>query len=590
MLFPLATLLMAAPAAPAPCLPQDELLTVWIAEGTQLLSHSKDRALARALAMIDDRILELPGEIPDAQFPPQVVPFLVGLLTDSKTFRIFTDESGGPVPLRAQLDWNLHTPEDAHELTSNLVALLTGFGAPIPEPDEAGWTPLPLPLPLPLGFGPRGSSLSLSLGAPFADGGDLSTPDLPEGVTPHLIMRMDVGAMVDMGLEALPLAAPEAVEMAETIVSILGLDELSIHIASGADEHRGYSVARLPGFGASMQRSGLMTETGLSIASLRVVPVDAHSANISRVNFQGILDMLLSMVDEPLFVYGMEDPIEFLAEMTGFHIERDLIAHLGHTIGMYTSDTTGGGGIASTVLFMEISNSAGIHSLLDQFVGLANGLAMAEAKGYVQVRPWTRNETQYWSLTFPGLPMPVEPTVALTDNMLFICATPGAAVAAVDQASGNGPSLLDNEGFRAQLPANPEGSYNVVFLDTPRFLGAGYGLISLGTSALANGTRSPSDSSRDAGIVMPLYHELAAGALPMVTIDTIENGDLVSRAHSDASTLVNMTGIAGYFISNPAMFLPSVIGGLAVFLDADQELSSISFPPDLTDEGDGEGH
>ena len=88
MLSPLATLLMAAPAAPAPSLPQDELLTVWIAEGTQLLSHSKDRALARALAMIDDRILELPGEFPEAQFPPQVVPFLVGLLTDSKTFRM----------------------------------------------------------------------------------------------------------------------------------------------------------------------------------------------------------------------------------------------------------------------------------------------------------------------------------------------------------------------------------------------------------------------------------------------------------------------------------------------------------------------
>ncbi|MFT7678387.1 MAG: hypothetical protein ACI8QC_002377 [Planctomycetota bacterium] len=559
MLSPLATLLMAAPAAPVLPLPQDELLTVWIAEGTQLLSHSKDRALARALAMIDDRILELPGEFPEAQFPPQMVPFLVGLLTDSKTFRISTDESGGPVPVRAQFDWNQHTPEEAQQLASGLMAFLTGMGAPIPEADEAGWTLLPLPLPMPLGFGPRGSSMSMSLGAPFPDGGDLSTPDLPEGVTPHLLMRVDVGAMVDMGLEALPMFDPKAAEVAETVVSMLGLDELSISAACGADEHRGYSVARLPGFGAAMQSRGLMSEKGLSAASLRMVPVDAHFANIGQVNLQGILDLLLAIVDEPLTANGVEDPIEMLAEMTGVHLENDLIAHLGQTIGMYTSDTTGGGGIASTVLFMEVTNSAGLRGLIEQLIGLANGIAMAEAEGYVQVRPWGHNGTQYWSLTFPGIPVPVEPTVVLTDNMLFVCATPGAAVAAVTQAAGNGPSLLDNEGFRAQLPANPEGSYNVVFLDTPRFLSAGYGLVSMGTSALVNGTRSRTDDSRDAGIVMPLYHELAAGALPIVGVDTIEDGDLVSRSHTDASLLVNITGISGYYLSNPAMFLPAAL-------------------------------
>jgi hypothetical protein len=95
----------------------------------------------------------------------------------------------------------------------------------------------------------------------------------------------------------------------------------------------------------------------------------------------------------------------------------------------------------------------------------------------------------------------------------------------------------------------------VEFLDTPRFLADGYGLVSLGMAALANATRSPTDLQRDAGLVMPSYSELAAEAKAYVHIARLVGDDLIVTGQSDRSALVNACGSVG--------MIGSSMGGVA---------------------------
>ena len=45
-------------------------------------------------------------------------------------------------------------------------------------------------------------------------------------------------------------------------------------------------------------------------------------------------------------------------------------------------------------------------------------LGAAEAQGYVRLKSWEQGGTHFATLTFPGLPVPFEPTAAITARWL----------------------------------------------------------------------------------------------------------------------------------------------------------------------------
>jgi hypothetical protein len=269
-----------------------------------------------------------------------------------------------------------------------------------------------------------------------------------------------------------------------------------------------------------------------------------------------------------------------VAALTGFHLEEDLIDHLGDAVGLYTSDATGGGGLLSLVAFMELSNPEGMLSTIESLEDIINGMGASAAQGYVRTRNWQHGGNEFLSLTFPGLPVPAEPTLSVSGNHLFIGMTPGATVGAVESAQQAG-GLNDNPRFAGNLPHAIADSQSISFVDSPRMLRHGYGITSLFCSALVNGTRSRFDNSRDAGMIMPTFPELARGAKASVTSTYMDGDDYVTEQWADSSMLVNMTSMAGWLTSSPAaLLIPLALVGVTAAESEEMAMSHIEFDVD----------
>jgi hypothetical protein len=557
----LATTLLASIPAALPPTQDEELFSFWIADLETFFADPKDAGLLRALQLVDDRVLELPDEIPGFQIPVPPEVFRLGLhaITGEKSLRVLSsNDTDLMFPVYGQLELMGGDEQKAREIAGIVVGMAQEAGAPLGAPGSDGLTPIE-GAPVPIMFGARGGDVILSAGKVIDTPIDLSDTGLPPGVKPSMTAHMNVGAILEMASMFAPSADPEA-SFVFDMLGEMGLDDFEMDMATGSDAERSYTSVRMPRYAGHMRANGVLPARGLTHADVALVPADAVWASVATANFQGTLDMMLTMMEEPLAQMGMGDPIEMIAGMTGFHIEADLVDHLGDVVGVYTSDTTGGGGLLSMVAFIELKSPDGLLDTAERLQDMLNGLADAEAEGYIEARSWDMGGTTYMTLTFPGLPVPAEPTLAFTDSHMIMALTASSCVAAVGQAKGEGMSLLDHPRFRENLPGPIDGAYSVAFFDSPRMMKDGYGVMNLACSALANGTRSRHDATRDAGIVMPSYHELMRGAKASVSISRVVGDDYISQSQGDRSVLVNATSMVGFIANTPILLaIPAAI-------------------------------
>jgi len=557
----LVTTLLASIPATLPPRQDEELFSFWIADLETIFADPKDAGLLRALQLVDDRILELPGELPGFQIPVPPELFRLGLhaITGEKSLRVLsTTDTDLMFPVYGQLELMEGDEQKAREIADIVVGLAQEAGAPLGAPRSDGLVLLE-GAPVPIVMGAHGGNVILSAGKVIDTPIDLSDTGLPAGVSPSMAVHVDLGAMIEMFGMMAGNADPDAALMFD-MMSQIGLDDFELDMATGSDAERSYTSIRMPRYGGQMRANGLLPTRGLTHADMALVPADAVWASVGTTNFQGTLDYILAMMEEPLAQMGMGDPVEMIAGMTGFHIEADLVDHLGDAVGLYTSDTTGGGGLLSMVAFVELKNADGMIDTTERLQDMLNGLADAEAEGYVEARSWDMGGTTYVTLTFPGLPVPAEPTLAFTDTHMFAALTASSCVAAVGQAKGEGMSLLDHPRFKENLPGSIEGAYSVAFFDSPRMMKDGYGVMNLVCSALANGTRSRHDATREAGLVMPSYHDLMRGAKASVSVSRVVGDDFISQAQGDRSVLVNATSMVGFVANTPVLLaIPAAV-------------------------------
>src|SRR5204863_8347579 len=131
-----------------------------------------------------------------------------------------------------------------------------------------------------------------------------------------------------------------------------------------------------------------------------------------------------------------EPPPDVMAEIekqTGINPQRDIFDHLGETSGVYTSDTTGGGGLMSAVVFVEIKNTDAFEKSLDRLTGTVNRIGQRQAKGYVRFDHRKINDHPVTVLCFPGLPIPLEISMGLSDGFLYAAVSPQALLTAMKQ-------------------------------------------------------------------------------------------------------------------------------------------------------------
>jgi hypothetical protein len=303
-----------------------------------------------------------------------------------------------------------------------------------------------------------------------------------------------------------------------------------------------------------------MTSKTLTKDDFWAIPSDACDVYIARVGDDGFgyaLDSL-SEAGPPA-----QEALDQFEKTTGVNLKSDLLDALGGTAAIYLSDTTGGGGLSSAVGMITFRDRAKFASAMTKLAATANSMAdqLPIGPGYIRLASWKDGETDLLTLRFPGLPVPLEITFAMTEKWLLVSPTPQGAIAAARQASGKGDGgLMANSQFKKNLPSGKEFA-SVSFSDTARHMREGYGALSHIGSAIANAMRSPTDPTREPGLVVPGYNQLAKGVIPRVGFSYWRGEDLVNETHTDRSMLVGAAGALGVIEKIvPIVAVPAAFG------------------------------
>lgn len=524
----------------------------------QWIVDPKDKNLAAALGMIPTRVRELPHEFP--QMPAEAAGILnLVLSTIAKPASlVVTYDSDNPegIAFGYGLIVGFDMPENeatkTHAQINGMIAA-AGPDAPV-QPSERflGMTELTTPIG-PVSFGPRkgarGWRYEVLVGhVADPDAGHNTLPAAPAGLTTTLRGRFDFAGLTPVMSMAEMFAGgadPGAAFMFDGMkaAGLWGDDAIKINFVAGHTADRG--VLTIVSEGAKRYAEAWHTSTEpLTAADLAAVPADAVWAGVGKGDFvwlQELMDNIIEM--QPEAAAGFEQ----FATMTGVNLRDDVLGTLGGTMGFYMSDATGGGSLASAVLLMTFKDRPRFMEAHTKLVEFAHAMAdqIPIGAGYIRVTNWKDGGVDLFSLRFPGLPVPLEPTWAATDRWLIVGATPQAALAAARQATGKGDKgLASNPSFAALQPKDRP-VISASFMDTARMLRRGYPVLSMLGSGLANGVRSPAAPDRDPGMIVPTFHELARGAKATVQFTYWRGDDLVSESIGDRSMLVNVGGALG---------------------------------------------
>lgn len=556
-----------APAAPAstPQEPQVESPGVFTplmhfdCQGVDAwLVDAKDLRLLHALQMIDDRLLELPTEIPDFQAPPGVVPLVVRLLSGPSSFTIGANSKpipGMPMPFAAELRLAHSSDDEARALASDLAQFIEQMGVPMTAPEDGGaWV---LPAPIPSWLGDSDGSVVVRIG--LEDGVD--APDLsgllPAGARVSSSGMLDYGEMLSIVGPFLAGADPDFAYMLDAF-EMFGLQDMAFEWASGTDDERSYTVLNMPDWAMIATENGLLSKEDLSPRMVAAIPGDATWATAFAFDLGSALDMYREMVKGISGDPDLDLDAEVEREL-GLNIERDIVAPFGGNGAIYASDTTGGGGLFSTVAILELKDHEAFRASWKKLEDLTNNVGREEAMGYVRFSHLDEGGLDIAVLSFPGLPIPLELCMAEIQDFAVFAITPQALLGAVQHiTSGSDNGLIHNPAFQDQLPRDPvtgaveiSGVLSITWVNTPRLMQDGYSGMGLLCSALANMVRSPGDATREPGILLPPFHQLRDGAKPIVTIGRRVGDDFRSETRGDRSQLVNGAGIFGYLANSP---------------------------------------
>ncbi len=142
--------------------------------------------------------------------------------------------------------------------------------------------------------------------------------------------------------------------------------------------------------------------------------------------------------------------------------------------------------------------------------------------------------------------MPFEPCIAGENGVVFLAASRGALVEAMEQTERK-TSVLDHPRIEA---LRENGLRNVVafgFNDAPKGLERGYGAVGMlqaTFASLAHGAGRP-DRLFDLMKLLPSYATLARGARPSVTLSYLQGDDLLQATMHDSSWTARGVAMAG---------------------------------------------
>ncbi len=536
-----------------------------------MLKDTRDAGLVRALGMLPDRLRDLQAEVPD--FPHEATRFIdlaARTLSTSGRFSIFyNDANPGLGMFGYGMILNFDSPDRAGALRLDRgYRSLMELAGPLPfQPAQQtrfeGVTEFATPIGS-FGFGPRAAGDSWAFTA-FA--GAVDDLDAPFTIMPAVLegRHIRVRGVVDLraiepGLNVAKAFAGGDPAFTETVkqleeYGLLGPDAPSFHFVYGSDPERSFSEVRSVNAAHFTQFAGNPTDT-LDRSALRAIPADATLAFITASSPAGFL---ARFENDETAREAIEEIYWELRQVTGIHLKEDLFDALGESSALFMSDTTGGGGLLSAVMLLAVDDHATLRNTINRAAATLREVIREEGDhnevvARLRVAPWSHDNQSYMSLRFDGLPIPLDISLALTDDWLVLGLTPQGVVGAVEHIRSGEP------GFDTKPFLDGRALSAVNFVDTERFARAGYGGLSMVGSAVAAGVRN-TEAGRDPGLVVPTASRLLVSARPSFQIGYWEGDDYIQLSEGDPSMLVQLSAGIGVLKE----FAPVIAGGVAVF-------------------------
>lgn len=517
--------------------------------------NAKDAKVVSAFKLLRDRIGDLADELDMDPEQAQMMEMGWDLLTARSALRLAPTEDGMDASF-------VLAPEHGNlESMQQQLGMLAMMGGMEFEDQGNGIAQAMGPVgPMNLGFDDDRIWLALGDSQPAAL--EVSSKGLPAGSTPIMSGRVNINAMIQMFAPefAIELEQQSDMFLGSGAAMFIGPDAAVLEFGVGVDDASMHMVSRMIGARASMEAMGNSDETLITREDLSVIPMDAVQLSVMPTNIRGTLEGLQAAFE----MSSEENPLEEIEEEIGVDIMNDVLMNIGDRAFYYQSESTGGGGFSSMVLMLELRDPDAMAQAHWTLVERLNELAAEEIDGYARVHAWDVHGVRGFSMTAPGLPIPFEPSWAISGNKLVFALTPIALSESLAQLNGKrDSSIVDHPAFRSvvldQMP--DEGAVSVYFTDSPRMAAKGYGMTNLLTSALANAARSPEHPDRVEGSLMPSYHEFIADIAPMGGISMWEGDDLVSRYSADRSMLVQIASGLGTISDLQGLMIPAFAAG-----------------------------
>lgn len=528
------------------------LLVVETAPMRDLAPDPLDAGLVRAIGMLPGRVEELSSEIPNLDRSlTQLIARVLRTVSRPMTLAIVHDPdiAGPTMGYGAVLSFQMDGPEMAGELQRELVGALANAPDIQPSPHAEGMMQFSGPQDGPtVVFGPRQAGgewrYEVHLGFVAQSWNLLDQPDAAHRgkAVARLALHLDaLGPVLDMGRQQAersnePLLRKILDDVAQA--GVAGDGALAIDMAMSYQADHSLTSVRLAELGKLWSMFSLPSGT-IDREHFKAVPADAWTASFSRFDLE-MLRSIVAKLDD--YQVPASQYVDYFAQSTGISLFDDIIAPLGGDAIVYRSESTGGGGLLSSVLLIEVRDREKMLDTNRKVTDLANMMTMMVpiAGKYVRISPWKYDDIDLFSLRFQGVPVPLEITFGYEGNWMLLTPTPQAAIAAVRQLRGQGDRGLGTvEAFTSQLPRGRE-LYSASFVNADRVAHAGYGMTALIGSGLANMVRSPWDRTRDPGLVVPPYNEMKKSLRSSVAWSYWDGSTLEYRSVAGRSMLGNM--------------------------------------------------
>ena len=596
----LTTSLAAAPRAiaqdEAKPAPQQPVLAFEHAGIAQMFPDERDAGLVRAISMLGTRLKELKAD-PNMdrgfrEMPDQAIDLVSTFLTDPMRMGVTlgeVDEQTRVPRFGVVVSFDVVDQADATSMDQNIEHLRTMSGMQItPEPSQRfkGMREMALPFGM-LSYGPRkadhGWRYEFLLG-------EIENPDAVASYLPKPAQVQTTAGrgMVDLAALTpvtemlggmLAMFAPQGAAVMQQFreQGMMGPDAMRVEVVSGytaTDSMKRFTIQRAGKYAEALH----LSKTPLTNEEFAIVPADATAAQIKRVDFGSVWQSMRKQFEQMGQSEQVDQGLAQFKEQTGVDLETDVIASLGDTVAGYLSDSTGGGSLLSGVIAIKLKDPQKMQSALAKLTDTAN-----RAAGQLELGPGALNlhtsSTPGGSMTtirLRGLPIPIEPSFAVSGRWLVMGASQQACTAAANQTSrAKDGGLRANPRFADAYPADAKAT-SVSFVDTQRTMRTGYAPLSLLTTALSNFVASPKPGAQDPGQILMAYNDMAKSCRPMMSYTHWSGDDLVMEIHADRSMLVNAAGVLGIGDAGP-MIMGAILGGGAAGAAAEKQRQQIEW-------------